>query len=444
IQGSSGGWGFWSAGDRDWPYLTIHVTHALAQAQAKGYPVEAGMLRRASGYLSRIESHIPAWYSVESARALKAYALDVRRKLGDAQPLMARSLFAEAGEDLPLEALGWIYPLLVGTPDQAAALRIFHDRLQETAGAAHFVTRYADGEHVLLHSDRRADGVILEALMSDPTQARGDLTAKLVQGLLAHRTRGRWTNTQENAFVLLALDRYFRVAEAIEPDFVARVWLGDAFAGEHAFRGRTVERAQIEVPMDWLQEAGPSELALAKDGPGRLYYRIGLRYAPRDLDLKPLSAGFTVERSYEAVDDPADVTRGEDGTWSFKAGARVRVRLTLVAPTRRYHVALVDPLPAGLEAIDPGLPAMGSLPEDPTSSSRRGCWWWTRTWYEHSALRDERAEAFTSLLWAGVHTYTYVARATTPGEFVVPPTKAEEMYAPETFGRGATDRVVVR
>jgi uncharacterized protein YfaS (alpha-2-macroglobulin family) len=37
-----------------------------------------------------------------------------------------------------------------------------------------------------------------------------------------------------------------------------------------------------------------------------------------------------------------------------------------------------------------------------------------------------------------------VVRATTPGEFVVPPAKAEEMYAPETFGRGATDRVVVK
>ena len=31
----------------------------------------------------------------------------------------------------------------------------------------------------------------------------------------------------------------------------------------------------------------------------------------------------------------------------------------------------------------------------------------------------------------------------TPGEFVVPPTKAEEMYHPETFGRSASDRVNV-
>ena len=53
------------------------------------------------------------------------------------------------------------------------------------------------------------------------------------------------------------------------------------------------------------------------------------------------------------------------------------------------------------------------------------------------------AEAFTSLLWDGVYNYTYVARATTPGTFVVPPTKAEEMYSPEVFGRSASDWVIV-
>ena len=52
-------------------------------------------------------------------------------------------------------------------------------------------------------------------------------------------------------------------------------------------------------------------------------------------------------------------------------------------------------------------------------------------------------EAFARYLPAGVWTYRYVARATTPGRFVVPPPKAEEQYAPETFGRGGSDVVVV-
>jgi uncharacterized protein YfaS (alpha-2-macroglobulin family) len=94
--------------------------------------------------------------------------------------------------------------------------------------------------------------------------------------------------------------------------------------------------------------------------------------------------------------------------------------------------------------MNPALAVTGDIPADQKDdTTKRGGWWWWRNWFEHQNLRDERAEAFTSLLWEGVYNYAYVARATTPGTFVVPPTKAEEMYHPETFGRGASDRVVI-
>ena len=95
-----------------------------------------------------------------------------------------------------------------------------------------------------------------------------------------------------------------------------------------------------------------------------------------------------------------------------------------------------------------------AIPADPAEATRasskygsrsygHGYWWWRQYWFEHQNFRDERAEAFASLLWEGVYNYTYVARATTPGQFVVPPAKAEEMYHPETFGRTGTDFVNV-
>jgi uncharacterized protein YfaS (alpha-2-macroglobulin family) len=240
------------------------------------------------------------------------------------------------------------------------------------------------------------------------------------------------------------MDRYFHAYEKVTPDFVARVWLGEQYAGDHAFRGRTTERHGIDVPMMWLAEKGKelAQLVVLKEGKGRLYYRIGMSYAPTDLRPPPRDNGFTVTREYEGVDAASDVRRDQDGTWRFKAGARVRVRVTMVAPARRTHVALVDPLPAGLEILNPALAVTGSIPKDP-KDQRGGGWWWWGPWYEHQNLRDERAEAFASLVWDGVHTYSYVARATTPGTFVAPPPKAEEMYHPETFGRGAGDRVVV-
>ena len=143
------------------------------------------------------------------------------------------------------------------------------------------------------------------------------------------------------------------------------------------------------------------------------------------------------------MDDPRDVRWDRQGIWRIRAGALVRVRVNMVAPARRYHVALVDPLPAGFEPLNPALATTGTIPPDPEQQSSQNPWWWSSPWYEHQNMRDERVEAFASLLYAGVYEYTYVARATTPGNFVVPPAKAEEMYSPEVFGRSASDWVIV-
>jgi uncharacterized protein YfaS (alpha-2-macroglobulin family) len=234
---------------------------------------------------------------------------------------------------------------------------------------------------------------------------------------------------------------------------VTRIWLGNTYAGEEVFKGRSIDSKQLDIPMSYLvDQGGTSNLILDKQGAGRLYYRIGMKYAPRNLKLEPADYGFTILRKYEAVDDPADVKQNADGTWTIKAGSRVRVRLSMVAQARRYHVALVDNLPAGLEILNPGLAVTEAIPGDSgntgvlevgSQSIGRNYYWWRQYWFEHQNFRDERAEAFASLLWEGVYNYSYVARATTPGQFVVPPAKAEEMYHPETFGRTGTDFVRV-
>jgi uncharacterized protein YfaS (alpha-2-macroglobulin family) len=440
MQGWDGGWGFWRKGEESWPFNSIHVMHALIRAREKGFAVPDQVIAGGQRYLRSIEERIPPRYPQSARIAIEAYALYVRAMVGDIDQKKASSLIERSGgvEKMPFEVLGWIYPVLSDSnakEELAALRRALDNRAVETAGTAHFATSYQEGgAYLVLHSDRRADGLLLEGMIRD--QPNNPLIPKLVRGLLAHRTAGRWSNTQENAWVLLALDRYFRTFEKATPDFVARAWLGDQPLLSQAFRGRTTERHQVEVPMPYLVSLeGDRDLVLAKEGEGRLYYRVGLRYAPADLMLGPKNRGFEIERRYEAVDDPNDVSRDPDGTWRIAAGARVRVRITMTATGRRYHVALVDPLPAGLEPLNPAL-GMSDAPD----AARP---WWMWPWYEHQNLRDERAEAFTSLLDGGVHGYAYVARATTVGTFVAPPAYAEEMYAPETFGRSGTDRVVV-
>ena len=318
IQDYDGSFGFWRRGENKWPYLSIHVAHALARAKAKGFVVPDEMLQRSHQYLKNVEAHIPPHYGKEYRRALVAYALSVRKRLGDVDVKKAHAVVADGGlETLPLEAAGWILSVLSGQKgsegDVAAIRKHLENRVSEEAGTAHWTTGYADGQYLLLASDRRTDGVVLEALIQD--SPKSDIIPKVVRGLLAHRKAGRWGNTQENAFVLLALDTYFNTYEKETPDFVAKAWLGDRYAGEHAFKGRSTDRVETKVPMSYLA-SGPAtqDLTIAKEGTGRLYYRIGMRYAPASLQLEPFDHGFTVATRRSSTRATSSATRKAPGT----------------------------------------------------------------------------------------------------------------------------------
>ena len=445
-QTGEGGFSLWGSGSQDWPYANVHVTHALIRAKEKGYKVDVYMLEQSLNYLKTIEQHFTKDYSPEVRRYIQAYSLYVRQLVGDEDPAKAQALIKQVGglTKLSTEALGWLLNVLASHPASAKAreelLRELMNRTQETAAGATLRSDLGAGDYWVMHSERTANGIVLEALIK--AQPKSDLIPKLVKGIQTERTHGHWGTTQANAFILLGLDKYFQQYEAQTPDFVAKAWLGNDFAGEHSFKGRSMDSVETDIPMAWLLKGEQRrDLVLDKQGAGRLYYRIGLKYAPESLDLAAMEQGFSVTRSYRGLDNPDDVKQRADGSWQVKAGARVEVNLTMLAPAERHHVALVDALPAGFEALNPALAVSA---QDPGNNEPEPLMFsWVRTWYEHQNLRDERAEAFSSFLPGGVYNYSYVARATTPGTFIVPPAKAEEMYHPETFGRSASAKVVV-
>ncbi len=282
LQNEDGGFGFWRRGEQSVPFVSAHVAHALVRARAKGFLAPDGVEVRALGYLRQIGSKLPKRVQprIEARhrglRALRPRALGRARRGACAQ---AHRRGGRRGEALAriarLAAARALGRRGIGAAAEAVR-RHLSNRVTETAGAAHFADSYSDGAYTILHSDRRADGVLLDAFIGDRPES--DLIPKLVRGLLGGRRRGRWTNTQENVFILLALERYFRTYEKATPDFVARVWLGQAFAGEQTFKGRSAERRSLALPMSELAErtaAAPVPLTISKEGAGRLYFRIG-------------------------------------------------------------------------------------------------------------------------------------------------------------------------
>lgn len=133
------------------------------------------------------------------------------------------------------------------------------------------------------------------------------------------------------------------------------------------------------------------------------FYRATLTTVPSELLLPARSHGFTVTRRYEL-------------------GETVAIHLDLELPVTRRMVGLIDPLPAGLELL-------------PASQQKRvpGA--------AHCDYRDDCSEVCWSRLSAGKHRLTLLARATTPGTFLAPGTRVEEMYRPQVFGRAAAEVV---
>lgn len=443
LQNDDGGFPYWRHGDRSDPFNSIQATQALLVAAHRGIVVSKDTLARADQYLSGMNSHIPADTDQATRDTLQAYAFNVRVQSGHRDGAGAQALAAGRGAALPLDAVAWLLPVVTDPKTVAALQQLIGNAAADDAGSVTFTNKVDDGSWTTLQSDRRTDGLILDALIT--VAPKSDLIPKIVSGLMAGQTEGRWANVQENAFILLALRHYYDAFEGTSANFVAGVWLGDKFAGQHVFHGHTTERATATIPTAVLVGTANDDVTLQNDGTGRLYYRLGIQTAPSDLKITPLDRGFVVSRTYQAVDHPADVTRDATGTWHIKAGARVKVQLEMVSRSARTRVALIDPLPAGLEILNPDLattptdldPKAGQPGSGPLPAT------WNPTWYDHQNLRDDRAEAFATSLPGGVYQYSYLAQATTAGAFVAPPTRAEQVYAPETFGRGSSDRVVI-
>ena len=430
-----GGWGYFYRTRVD-SFVTQQVVAALIAAGAKGKWIDSAIADLAKANLERIAqlerfvAALPKFAPAPAASTISLAAAELatlaRLKPRTSLALRLHAVARKLGA-YPIDAKAHVLALVAKQP---AAAEVRKQLLAELLSAAHedassatITASYRPDERLLLVSTPKTTALVLDALIREVPQHT--LIPKLARGLLDSRKRGRWMSTQENLAVLQAMRRYFDTYEKTTPDFTGKLWVGNAGYAEHAFSKRDA-RARVAVP--WTQLAGASHtLAMSKTGPGRLYYRVGIQYAPAKLDLPPLDAGFVVRRSYRAVDRPSDVTRTPEGNYKVKLGSLVVVTLEVLSTSHRYAVALVDPLPAGFEPVNTRLATSEAATTDVSA-------------WDHFNLRDNRSEGFAMDFGVGSRRFTYTVRATTPGTFAAAPARAEEMYSPETFGRtsGAT------
>jgi alpha-2-macroglobulin len=246
---------------------------------------------------------------------------------------------------------------------------------------------------------------------------------ELATELFSRRSNGHWATTQANAWSVLALSAYLRKVETGDRNASGEVrW-------SNAMKTFAVSEAKPLVATHFPIEpnAGAQPIRVTKTG-GRIYTEMTAEAFPKLIEQPRQNRGYTITRRYAKLGDDGKLSAAEN----LQVGDRVLVSLDIAVPRRATYLALVDPLPAVFEAINPAFKS-----QEVVAGERLGTEWVS----DYKELRTDRAVFFADLLYPGQYTLRYLARVVSAGEVLAPSAKIEEMYHPERMGTTETTRV---
>lgn len=434
---------YWPGG-RGYVSLSAWALQFLVEARAAGLPVDTGLFDTLTRSLTAaLRSDYTRFVGGESY-AERVWALAALNAAGRAQPAYAAEL-ARRTQYLNLESLAQVVVALQGGAEPAAAdvvaalvdemwkdvvLRLHQGKqifggLQGRRGAA---------SDFLLASETRSLAEMIRALHRiGRTDERFDA---LLQGLVTLGQETGWGTTNANAAALLALSEVF----------TPRPFAGPAARILAAF-GADQKEAVIspESPVARLHsdngDAG-KVTAVAGTGPSMLVARLDTSYVPAQpaAEMDPKEQGFVVSRESNRVVDaraPLEKTPiAKGGTrLALAMGTMVEEHVQVVNPQERHFVAIVVPLAAGLEALNPGLE---TAPPEAKPSGRN------TVEPTYVSIMDDHVGFYFDTLAAGTYDFYFRARATAEGTFSQPPARAEMMYDEAVWGQSAGALVAVQ
>jgi alpha-2-macroglobulin len=402
-QDSNGSFGLWSVGGDD-PWLDAYVMDFLTRARERGFEVPATAYTLA---VDRLRNYV--------ATAPDA-AKNGGRELAYALYVLARNGAAPIGD---LRYLADVKLSDVATPiakaQLAAALAMVGDKGR--ADNVYLAALTAISPQPKLDLGRADFGSALRDAAALVTLAsEGRASAKTIDDAVlridAARALSVNTSTQEEAWLVLAARVLAKQTSAISLKVNNEVREGAYY--------RSLGGEELAAPV-----------TVSNQGEGNVQAVISVSGAP--LTPEPAAAqGFKIERSYHTLDgEKADPSKA-------RQNQRFVVVVKMTEPQPQFgRVIVADYLPAGFEIDNPRL----------VSSGETG----TLTWIADAVdpvsteFRDDRfTAAFDRKQDSNpVFSVAYVMRAVSPGRYVLPQAKVEDMYQPDRFGRTATSAIEI-
>ena len=436
-QKDSGGFGLWQDSRHESPYLSCYAVFGLLKARQAGYDVRTDVLNRGIQYLKGLlrekDGSKKYPYSIQGYKTTLAFVLYDLALAGLPEPAYAARLFADRSSLTVFGKAMLLKAIHIGQgawTDRQTLMQELTNGVKVTAAEAHFEDEAGRADSWIFSSTLRTTAYVLQSLLE--VGSDDPVLPAAARYIVQKQKAGRWSTTQENIYAFYALNTFYKTHEKIRPNFTVEMSLARQLILKEEFRGPTADIKTAATGLAAFKPGQTTSLTVSKTGDGLVYYGARMRYVARK-PLDPRDEGLAVYKKIETLDGkPLDSIRGGDV---------VAVTLEIAVPQESLFVVVADPLPGGFEAVNTALETESTeealeledvLPDQP--------WWYSG--FSHVEMHDNRVLLFADSLEPGVHTYRYMARALTYGEFVLPGTTVEQMYAPEVFGRSA-ERVIV-
>ena len=444
VESHASQWGsfsFWQGGPEAPPWIAAWATFALARAQAAGFEVTPTILdnarfalarawREAGIYGRRRDAADPQRVRVLPAGlALLAFAQLLEPKPETMIEPADVDYFADHVGELAVDEqlfLGLALDRWAMRPD--VVRQVLDSVLREvevTAGGAAIPSTVRLGVEGPFRSAARPTSLTL--WLAARERPRDPMVARLASGLLAMRAGGHWTTTQDDAVALLALEAYRDAVESTAGTVEASVRVHGAAEPLLALAAPAgalaVRQATFDLPLEG--RTGPVDLEIATRG--LLHYTGVLRWQEDALRQPIHEAGYTLVRRIERYPTAGPMRLGDLGV----------VTLQIVVPRESWYLAVVDPLPGGLEIVQSEFQV-----ESRQLSGELERWRGDHDPFPVSFAErtDRELRLFADAVPAGVYEHRYVVRVRAAGGFAHLPARIEAMYAPELHGATAAQR----
>jgi uncharacterized protein YfaS (alpha-2-macroglobulin family) len=425
-----GGLAYWSGGQEPSHWASAYGGLMLLRAQDAGASVPPEVMEGLLAYLSKklrgMEEEKDFYHLTDAALSL--YTLAKGKKGEPAYQTLLHSRRASLPEaarlytalamcltDAPAqqikEMVGWIPPQLPGKADTRKSVPL-----------------YARPVPVWTHWAGNGVNKALRLIVYTHLGLTAD-AEKIARDMLASRNgRGEWGNTFTNAWTLTSLAAYDRSLKNGAQPLLAKVtW--DSLEQPLAIP-TPLGSAQVSFTLNEKLSSSPLKVDLPE---GRTAFsRVQARAYPPDRDFGGENKGYAIERTYQKLLDDGSMQPADN----LRVGDMVVITLQIDIGGGDRYLAIDDPLPSVLEAINPEFDTQSERQGDQLPEGV-GAWF-----CDHREVRADRALFFTDYApEKGKFQLRYLARVIGEGDSIAPSARIEAMYEPSKYGLSPTHRL---